>query len=91
MSTRRKYDPKFKEDVVNLYLETDRSQAQIALDFGIAVSLVGKWARAYKKKHPNLDTRKPNEDELSHLKKQLIEVTMERDILKKAVAIFSAK
>ena len=34
-------------------------------------------------------TVKSSNEELYKLKKQLVEITMERDILKKAVAIFS--
>lgn len=68
MNKRNKYEQEFKEQIAQLYLQTEKSQSTIAKEFGISVSLVGKWVNAYKDKYPELDHRRPGEDELSYLK-----------------------
>ena len=87
----QKYDKEFKINAVKLYLSNQGSIEKIASDLGIARSSLGKWISSYKS---NGERSFPGsgyvvEQELKALKRELHLVTQERDILKKAMAIFS--
>ncbi|MFQ3182903.1 MAG: transposase [Polaribacter sp.] len=54
--------------------------------------MIGRWRREYKLKSGDFTKKKElsvEAQQLKALKKELRNVTMERDILKKAVSIFS--
>ena len=94
MSTlqRRRYDAQFKIEAVRLILN-GKSTKEVASDLGINASILGRWRREYLKDNgqafPCQGHLKPEDEELQQIKKQLRDVTEERDILKKALAIFS--
>ena len=91
---RRKYDKEFKLMAVEL-METDKSVPEIAEDLGVKKDLLYQWRRKFIQKGEtgfSVNGKKnltPQEAEIVRLKKQLREVELERDILKKAVSIFS--
>ncbi len=87
----QKYDKEFKINAVKVYLSNDKSIEQIALDLGISRASLGHWIKQYKREG---DKSFPGsghvvEEELRALRRELYLVRQERDILKKAVAIFS--
>ena len=87
----QKYGKEFKINAVKLYLAHDKSLDRIAADLGVSRASLGKWVSAYKK---DADKSFPGsgrvvDQELQALKRELHLVRQERDILKKAVAIFS--
>jgi len=69
----------------------------VARDLGIAHSNLRRWRAQYGKKgelaFPGNGKQRltPQEEEVRRLKKELYEVQQERDILKKALAIFTKK
>lgn len=89
----RTYDKDFKINAVNLYKSSGRSLKTIAEELGLAISTLSQWVQDYKKEggqsFPGKGQVKPHEEELRALRKELSHVRQERDILKKAVAIFS--
>ena len=89
----RTYDRDFKINAVNLYKSSGRSLKKIAEELGLAISTLSQWVQDYKKEgdqsFPGKGQVKPHEEELRALRKELVHVRQERDILKKAVAIFS--
>jgi transposase len=91
---RRKYDKEFKKMAVEL-METDKSVQEIAEDLGVNKDLLYQWRREFIKKGENSfsghgkKNMTPQEAEIARLKKQLRDAELERDILKKAVSIFS--
>lgn len=93
MNSNRKYDKEFKLNAIKLYRESGKRCCEIAQNLGIPKSTLYAWVIEYKKdgenSFPGSGILKPSNEELYRLKKQLADVTMERDILKKAVAIFS--
>ena len=93
MKSQRKYDREFKINSVKLYRESGKTLEEIAKNLGIPKTTLYCWVEEFKehgeKSFPGSGTLKPCNEELYSLKKQLADVTMERDILKKAVAIFS--
>ena len=91
---RRKYSKEFKIKAVELSNVRGNTK-EIAMELGISAYLIYRWRRELEQ-HPDLAfsgnvIKQLTEDqkELEHLRKQLKDVTMERDILKKAVSIFS--
>ncbi len=90
---RRKYDREFKIEAVRLVTEDGRPVAEVARNLGIHENLIHNWKRKYIEDpqfaFPGKGRLKQADEELRKLKRQLTDVTEERDILKKALAIFS--
>ena len=88
---RKKYDNEFKVMIVEL-LESGFKAQQISTEYGVNAAMIGRWKREYKSKFGNFSKKRvisAEAQELKALKKELRDVKMERDILKKAVSIFS--
>ena len=65
---------------------------QISDEYGIEINMINRWRREYESKMGDFLKRRElciEEPELKALKKELRDVKMERDVLKKAVSIFS--
>ena len=92
--TIKKYDKEFKQNAVNLCLNNDRHYREIAKDLGIAPSTLGSWIEASKKNgveaFPGKGYLKQSDIEVAQLRKELAIIREERDILKKALGIFSS-
>ena len=76
-----------------MIVEGGMSLSQVSKDLGINENSLHKWKKDYlsdqQNAFPGKGRLKPEEEELRKLKKQLSRVTMERDILKKAIGYFS--
>ena len=77
----RKYDDEFKRQAVRKILD-GQSVASVARELGVAEGILHNWKKA------KLATSSSSEQEVLELKKQLKEVEMENEILKKAALIF---
>jgi transposase len=90
---RRKYDREFKLEAVRLATKGDRSAAEVARDLGIHPNLIYNWkerlAEDQDQAFPGSGRLKPEAEEMRRLKRQLADIQEERNILKKALAIFS--
>jgi transposase len=90
---RRKYDREFKVEAVKLVTGGGRAVAEVARNLWIHENLLYKWREKYSEDRahafPGKGRLKPAEEELRRMKRELADVTQERDILKKALAIFS--
>lgn len=90
---RKRYDREFKLSAVKLVLDSGRSVVSIASELGISENALFIWKKKYledtNNAFPGKGRMKPEEEENRRLKKELAHVTMERDILKKAVAFFA--
>jgi transposase len=80
----RKYDENFKSEV--LKMTKSRSVAEVARSMGIGENLLYKWRSDEKSKETPSELEANGE--MEQLRKQLRQVEMERDILKKALVIF---
>lgn len=88
---KRKYDNDFKVMIVEL-LKSGRSANELSVEYTINSSVIRRWKREYAAKSGDFSKKREvssEELELKALKKELRDVQMERDILKKAVGIFS--
>lgn len=94
METRRRFTKDFKLEAVRLLERSGRPGAEIARQLGIRRNQLYKWAAQLKGKGRTRaflgsGPRRAAEDELTRVKRELTEVTQERDILKKAVAFLA--
>ena len=91
---RRQFDKEFKIMTVELCL-SGKSTTEVAEELGLRPELVSRWKREYQQKKEGSFSGqgKPalsaEQTEIARLKRQLREAEIERDILKKAVSIFS--
>lgn len=83
---RRRYDAEFKSNILKMNGD-GRSVSSLASSFGISEQLIYRW-RSGENKVNNLTGSKEIE-EIKRLGKQVKELETERDILKKALGIFS--
>jgi transposase len=92
---RRQYDQVFKREAVRLSHDPDRTVAQVARDLGISEKNLWRWrkklAEGAESAFPGTGHQSPEQEELRRLRRQLADVTEERDILKKALAVFSRR
>ena len=79
---RRKYDEEFKRNALKM-IENGQSVRSVAQALGVAEGQLHRWKRAARR-DPS-----PNQHEVFELRARLRQVELERDILKKALSIFS--
>ena len=92
MSTKRaykQYTKEFKEEAVALVLEQGYSVAQAADSLGIKTSLLYKWKEIIEVEKEGQDMSDNEREELKRLRKEVKELRMEKEILKKASAFFA--
>lgn len=84
------YSEELKLTIVKL-AESGRPTKELSQEYGVGKSTINNWRRAYRKNGNNKITveRSPEQKRIRELERQLANATLERDILKKAVRIFS--
>lgn len=93
MSQRRnsKYSPEFREEAVKMVIETSRPIAEVARENGINDGTLGNWVNRYRKEHagdePELTLGE--RARLREAERELRDVKMENEFLKKAAAYFA--
>ena len=91
---RKKFDKEFKKKAVELSYARG-SASEIAEELGIDRALLYRWRKEFKQYNENSFPGHGNpkmtdlERENARLQKELRDTRMERDILKKAISIFS--
>lgn len=92
--TRKSFTREYKIETVKMVTEGGASAAQIADDIGIHVNTLYKWIREFSAKPEEAFPGKGNlptsdAEVIRELKRENERLKMEREILKKAMAIFS--
>ncbi|MCD4687158.1 MAG: transposase [Anaerolineae bacterium] len=91
----RTYTKEFKVEALEVLKTSGKNAAQLERDLGITKGLLLKWRDHYQVQPANGDTRLAPSDmaaaqaEIRRLRRELVVAEQERDILKKAVSIFS--
>jgi transposase len=89
----REFTAEFKREAVRLLETSGKTGSQIAQELGISDSVLYHWrkrpAQHGKEAFPGKGHQTPAEEELRQLRLENERLSQERDILKKAIAIFS--
>jgi transposase len=92
MTTRnyRKYDEDFKQGAVQLVTETGKPIAQVARELGINDGTLGNWCAKARGAagEGNGALSETERAELDRLRKENTELRMQRDVLKRSVALW---
>jgi transposase len=90
---RRSHSREFKGDAVRLVTDKGVAVSQVALELGVHENTIYKWLRQYQADpagaFPGKGNLKPQDEELRRLQRENDILKEEREILKKALAIFS--
>jgi transposase len=92
---RRRYEEAFKREAMRLVLEENRPATEVERNLGIPQGVLCKWLQKAEV-HP-IDpfpgkghrTKDPRDVQIRKLQRELANAVEERDILKKAIAVFS--
>jgi transposase len=92
--TQRTFTREFKGEAVQRAKTSDKPLAQIARDLGIADSTLHHWCKLFsehgEQAFPGSGYQMLQEEELRRLKRENELLRQERDIIKKAIGIFSS-
>ncbi len=90
---RRKYTREFKIDAVKRMIEDEQPQVHVAADLGISPNTLASWKRQYLEDpayaFPGNGRQKPDDEEVTKLRKELADAKRELSFLKKAAAYFA--
>ncbi len=92
---RRKYDSEFKQNAISLANEPGRTTNGVEKSLGISQGLIGRWRKQLENQGElafpgkGIEALTSEQKQIKELTKKLKDTEMERDILKKAVGIFS--
>lgn len=90
---RRQFDRSYKVEAVRLITEGGRGVAAVARDLGVSATLLHRWKREFSDSRSEAfvgtGNLTPEQAELRQLRCENADLREERDILKKAISVFS--
>lgn len=93
MARRKTYSREFKLEAVRLLETSGRGVRELERELGIGSGCLGDWRDAFQKEgehaFPGKGHLSPEDERIRRLEREVEVLRQERDILKKAVAIFS--
>lgn len=94
---RRVFDQQFKQDAVRMFTEGGKKISEVSRDLGVGLTQLQRWRRQFAgdggkpKPGGTAGTASAESAETEKLRKELAQVKEEREILKKALAVFSRR
>lgn len=93
MERRKQYTEEFRHEVLRMAENTEKPIRELEMDLGLSQGLIRQWQQRYRADEATATLRpiseREAEAEIRRLKRELEIVTQERDILKKAIQVFS--
>ena len=88
--TRRKFDEDFKQGAVRIVRETGKPIAQVARELGINEGTLGNWCARDRQRRGGrpVGVEEDERAELVRLRRENAELAMQRDVLKRSVALW---
>jgi transposase len=89
---RRKFTTEFKTEAVKLALESSKTPAEIGRELGVSGKSLRQWIKQHEIDHgtgPAGALTTQEREEFRKLRREVRELRMEREILKKATAFFA--
>jgi transposase len=87
--TYKQYSKEFKEEAISLVLEQGYSVPEAAKSLGIATNILYRWKDNIESQKEGKSLSEDERDELKRLRKEVKNLRMEKEILKKASAFFA--
>ncbi|OUR88718.1 transposase [Gammaproteobacteria bacterium 42_54_T18] len=87
--TYKQYSKEYKEEAVALVLEQGYSVPKASESLGISPNMLYKWKEKMEEQQKGVLLDGSERDELKRLRKEVKELRMEKEILKKASAFFA--
>ena len=88
---RRRYSPEYKQEAVTLVQQSDIPISEIARNLGINDNMLRRWVKEHadpvKKSFPGHGNTR--DEEVTRLKRELLQVKKERDFLREAARFFA--
>jgi transposase len=90
---RKRYTPAYRRDAAHLVIDTGRPIAHVAKEIGIGEALLGRWVAVERAKvdDPPAALDVDERAELERLRREVVELRMDRQFLKKAAAFFATE
>jgi transposase len=90
VEARRKFDQEFRAGAVRIVRETEKPIAQVARELGINEGTLGNWCAIDRRARERGDGALSEDEraELARLRREVAELAMERDVLKRSVALW---
>jgi transposase len=88
---RRSFTEEFKAGAVRLVLDEGKTVSQVGRDLDVAQSVIGNWVKQARADRSHGKTGLTTEEraELARLRREVKDLRLQRDILKKAAAFFA--
>ena len=88
---RKQYSAEFKREAVRLITDKGISVAQAARDLGLNQNMLGCWKKQLESDADRAfpGQGQPRDEELTRLRREVEVLRQEREVLKKAISIFS--
>ena len=87
--TRRDYTEEFKREAVALVTEQGYKLSEAARSLGVGANLIGRWRRQFAEEASGTGLSGDEKQELARLRKEVRQLRMEKEILKKASQFFA--
>jgi|SRR5690349_7877341 transposase len=86
----RKFDEDFRQGAVRLVVETGKPIAQVARELGVNEGTLGNWCarRRRAEQDGRAELSESERAELVRLRREVSELRMQRDVLKRSVALW---
>ena len=86
----RKFDQEFRDGAVRLVFETGKPIAQVARELGINEGTLGNWCANERRRRTSGEAAVSESErgELERLRRENVELRMQRDVLKRSVALW---
>jgi len=90
---RRNYSPEYRSEAVKRVIESSRSIAQVARELGVLDGTLGNWVATYRREHAGEEPQLTLDERarLRETERELREVKMENEFLKKCASYFAQR
>lgn len=87
------FTAEYKKEIIKLVTEGGKKIPDVAKDIGVSDTTIRKWIKLFdehgNQAFPGKGFLRPDDEELRKLRKQVIDLKEENEILKKAMRIFT--
>lgn len=88
---KKNFSPEYRDEAVKMVIESSRPIAVVARELGINEGTLGNWVTVYRREHAGDDPIMSVADKarLRELEKEVRELKMQNEFLKKAASFFA--